>query len=87
MQTIEYAVILGALLKGANPLYPNLKGANLKGANLTGANLTGANLKSANLMGTKLKGAKLKGANINVKHFRLQTSFKIFSWMQTFKIN
>ena len=82
MQTIEYAVILGALLKGANPLYPNLKGANLKGANLTGANL-----KSANLMGTKLKGAKLKGANINVKHFRLQTSFKIFSWVQTFKIN
>ena len=53
-ETLAYADLHGANLRGAY-----LGGANLRGADLTGANLHGADLTGANLHGADLIGADL----------------------------
>ena len=58
------AILVGADLRGANLVGANLRGADLVGADLVGANLVGADLRDADLTGANLRDADLTGANL-----------------------
>ena len=63
-ETLSYADLSGANLRGADLSGANLRGADLSGADLSGADLSGADLSDANLSDANLSDANLSDANL-----------------------